>query len=249
MINSKKLNSNSLKLIAIIAMTIDHIAWAVFPGYSYEPLAVALHIVGRLTCPIMCFFIAEGFYYTKNIKKYTLRLFSLAFISHFAYVFASGAFEGIKSFIPFYYGSFFNQTSVVWSLAWGLVLLRLNHTEIIKQSWLKAVLSVLICIVSFPSDWSCVAALCVFSIGLNRGSFKKQMQYMILLVFLYSVVYAYAFDLIYGIIQMGVVLSVPLLKMYNGKRGDNPKINKFMKWFFYIYYPLHLAIIGAINYF
>ena len=33
----------------------------------------------------------------------------------------------------------------------------------------------------------------------------------------------------------------------NGERGKKPKINKFMKWLFYIYYPLHLSIIGIIN--
>ena len=65
----KLLNSNALKFIAIFAMTLDHIAWAVFPGYPTEALPVILHIIGRITCPIMCFFIAEGFYYTKDIKK------------------------------------------------------------------------------------------------------------------------------------------------------------------------------------
>ncbi len=249
MTNIKKLNSNSLKLIAIIAMTVDHIAWAVFPGYSHEPVAIVLHIIGRITCPVMCFFIAEGYYYTRNINKYTLRLFVLAFISHFAYIFASGAFDGVKSFIPFYFGSFFNQTSVVWSLAWGLVLLRLNYTDKIKKTWLKMILTALICFISFPSDWSCIAALCVYAIGINKGDFKKQTQYMLLFVFSYSLIYACTFDLIYGILQMGVVLSVPLLSLYDGKRGGSPKINKFMKWFFYVYYPLHLVIIGSIKYF
>ena len=67
----KGLNSNALKMIAIIAMTIDHIAWLVFPDYPHEVLPVILHTIGRLTCPIMCYFIAEGYHYTKNIRKYT----------------------------------------------------------------------------------------------------------------------------------------------------------------------------------
>ena len=73
----KGLNSNALKMIAIIAMTIDHIAWLVFPDYPHEVLPVILHIIGRLTCPIMCYFIAEGYHYTKNIRKYTCRLFEI----------------------------------------------------------------------------------------------------------------------------------------------------------------------------
>ena len=89
MTKNKLLDSNQLKIIAIAAMTVDHIAWMLFPGYPREALPVIMHIIGRLTCPIMCYFIAEGYHYTKNIKKYTFRLFLFAFISHFAYIFAS----------------------------------------------------------------------------------------------------------------------------------------------------------------
>lgn len=246
--NLKLLNSNALKFIAIFAMTLDHIAWAVFPGYPTEALPVILHIIGRITCPIMCFFIAEGFYYTKDIKKYTARLFVFAVISHFAYIFASNSFVDWKSFIPFYYGEILNQTSVMWPLAWGLVMLRIEKSQKIKNVWLKMLLVLLICIVSFPSDWSCIASLCVLAIGSNRDNFKKQMIWMTGFVAIYSIVYLFSFDLVYGVIQMGVVLSVPLLMMYNGERGKNPKVNKTMKWFFYIYYPLHLFIIGVIKY-
>ncbi len=246
--NLKLLNSNALKFIAIFAMTLDHIAWAVFPGYPTDALPVILHIIGRITCPIMCFFIAEGFYYTKDIKKYTARLFVFAVISHFAYIFASNSFVDWKSFIPFYYGEILNQTSVMWPLAWGLVMLRIEKSQKIKNVWLKMLLVLLICIVSFPSDWSCIASLCVLAIGSNRDNFKKQMIWMTGFVAIYSIVYLFSFDLVYGVIQMGVVLSVPLLMMYNGKRGKNPKVNKIMKWFFYVYYPLHLLIIGAIKF-
>ncbi len=245
---SQILNSNQIKLIAIIAMTIDHIAWLVFPGFAQEPLPVFLHIIGRLTCPIMCYFIAEGYHYTKNINKYTFRLFLFAFISHFAYVFASQGFVDWKSFIPFYYGDFLNQTSVMWSLAWGLVMLRVIYTSKIKGNLLKVVLLALICVVSFPADWSCVAALCILAIGMNRGNFKAQMLYMIFFVCTYTAVYAMSLSILYGFIQLGVVLSIPILKMYNGKRGENPKINKAVKWLFYIYYPLHLFIIGLVQY-
>ena len=246
--NFKKLDSNTLKLIAIIAMTVDHIAWAAFPGYSLDKLAVSLHIIGRITCPIMCYFIAEGYHYTKDVKKYTARLFLLAVISHFAYVFASGSFVDWKSFIPFYYGDILNQTSVVWSLAWGLVMLRVVNSKTIKQNRLKIILILLICVISFPSDWSCIASLCVLALGTNREKFKTQMLWMLFYVFIYAVVYFFALDKVYGIIHAGVILSIPLLMMYNGKRGNNPRINKFMKWVFYIYYPLHLLVIGLFNY-
>lgn len=248
MTKSKILDSNQLKLIAIIAMTVDHIAWAMFDGYPSALLPLLMHIIGRLTCPIMCYFIAEGYHYTRNINKYTFRLFAFAFVSHFAYIFASNDFVDFKSFIPFYYGNFLNQTSVMWSLAWGLVMLRIADSKRIKSMY-KVLLVILICIITLPSDWSCIAALCIMAIGTNRGDFRKQMSWMIFYVALYSLVYFFAIDKAYGILQMGVVLSIPVIAMYNGKRGKNPKINKFMKWFFYIFYPLHLFVIGLINYF
>lgn len=248
MTKSKILNSNQLKLIAIIAMTVDHIAWAMFDGYPTALLPLVMHIIGRLTCPIMCYFIAEGYHYTRNINKYTFRLFAFAFVSHFAYIFASNDFVDFKSFVPFYYGNFLNQTSVMWSLAWGLVMLRIADSKRIKSIY-KVLLVILICIITLPSDWSCIAALCIMAVGTNRGDFRKQMSWMIFYVALYSLVYFFAIDKAYGILQMGVVLSIPVIAMYNGERGKNPKINKFMKWFFYIFYPAHLFVIGLINYF
>lgn len=244
----KLLDSNMVKAIAIIAMTIDHIAWMIYPGYPKEIVPIVLHIIGRITCPVMCYFIAEGYHYTKDIKKYTNRLFIFAFISHFAYVFASMDFVDWKSFIPFYYGSALNQTSVMWSLAWGLVMLRVVNSPKIKRNTVKILLVVLICLISFPSDWSCVASLCILAFGTNRGKLKTQMLWMIFYVAIYATVYFFAIDKIYGLLQMAVILAIPVIMMYNGQRGSNRRINRIMKWLFYIYYPIHLFIIGLIQF-
>ncbi len=238
------LNANIIKTIAIIAMTVDHVAWAIFPGYPAEWLPLAMHMMGRLTCPIMCYFIAEGYHYTKNINKYTFRLFAFAILSHFAYLFASTDFAGWKSFIPFYDGNILDQTSVMWSLAWGLVMLRIKDSQKIKGNTLKTILVILVCLICFPSDWSCIAALCILAFGTNRGKFKTQMLYMIFYVAMYATVYFFSIDRLYGLLQMAVVLSIPVLRLYNGTRGKNRQVNRFMKWFFYLYYPLHLVIIG-----
>lgn len=213
----KTLDSNMIKVIAIIAMTIDHITWMLFPGYPKEIVPIVLHMIGRITCPIMCYFIAEGYHYTKDINKYTKRLFVFAVISHFAYVFASADFVDWKSFIPFYYGNVLNQTSVMWSLAWGLVLLRVVDSPRIKQNVVKILLVILICVISFPSDWSCVASLCILAFGTNRGKFKTQMLWMIFYVAIYATVYFFAIDKVYGLLQMAVVLSIPIIGMYNGR--------------------------------
>ena len=242
----RTLDSNAVKIIAIIAMTIDHIAWMVFPGYPHSWLPVILHTVGRITCPIMCYFIAEGYHHSKDLNKYTLRLFVFAVVSHFAYIFSSANYVDWKSFIPFYYGEVLNQTSVMWPLAWGLVMLRIADSEKIKENW-KPFLIILICLITFPSDWSCIASLCILAFGTNRGNLKKQMLWMIFYVSMYSVVYFFAIDRLYGVMQMAVVLAIPVIMKYNGKRGPNPKINRIMKYVFYIYYPLHLVVIGCIQ--
>ena len=236
------LSANALKLIAIIAMTLDHIAWLLYPGYPTEALPLAIHILGRLTCPIMCYFIAEGYHYTSSFRRYALRLFLLAVVSHFAYIFASNAYADWHSFLPFYNGSILNQTGVVWSLLGGLLMLRVNDTDWPEAK--KAACILLLSLVTFPADWSCIAALCILSIGANRGESKKQLLWCAFYVCLYAAVYFVFLDRLYGLVQLCVFLSVPLLRLYNGTRGKSPRLNRVMKPLYYLYYPLHLFVIG-----
>lgn len=84
------LSGNALKGIAILAMTLDHLTWTLWPGYSTAWWVLLLHLLGRVTAPIMWFFVVEGYHYTHDVKKYAVRLFALAFISHFAYDFCFG---------------------------------------------------------------------------------------------------------------------------------------------------------------
>ena len=232
------LTGDALKLLAILAMTLDHIAWLLFPGYPAQAMPLAMHIIGRLTCPIMCYFIAEGYHYTRNFRRYALRLFLLAIVSHFAYIYASNAYQDWRSFIPFYSGSVLNQTGVVWSLLGGLLMLRVNDLDC--AVWKKAALILLLCLLTFPADWSCIAALCILSIGSNRGNPKKQLLWCAFYVSLYGAVYYFSLDRLYGVLQLCVFLSVPLLRLYNGARSKNAALSRVMKPLFYLYYPLHL---------
>lgn len=248
----KVLDSNAIKLIAIIAMTIDHICWAVAPGYSTEWWAILMHIVGRLTKPIMWYCIAEGYHYTRNVKKYTARLFVFALISHVPYMMQSIAFKqyGWLSLVPFatgegVMGHLLNQTSVMLSLAVGLVMLRVNDSKKLPE-WAKVLAVLGLCVVAFPADGSCVGSLCVLSIGSNRGKPLKQLLWCLLYVVMYAAVYFFCLNKVYGLIQLCEVLAVPVIMMYNGKRGSNPKVNKVLKWGFYVYYPLHLLVISVI---
>ncbi|MEI3161416.1 MAG: TraX family protein [Oscillospiraceae bacterium] len=70
---------------AILAMTLDHLTWTLWPGYAADWWVLVCHLLGRVTAPIMWFFIVEGYHYTHDVKKYAARLFALAAVSHFAY--------------------------------------------------------------------------------------------------------------------------------------------------------------------
>lgn len=233
----KTLNANHLKLIAIIAMTLDHGADLLFPGFPADPAAILLHSIGRLTAPIMWFFLCEGFFYTRNLRKYITRMFLFAAISHFAYCFAFGI-----PYLPFTSGVF-NQTSVIWPLGWALVALWiLNGNNTLKQ-WQKTVLVLLICVITFSADWSCIAVMAVVCMYDHRGNLKKQTAWMMAWVGIYVVVSFFFVNRIYALVQLCVIFVYPVLRQYNGEKGSAG----WMKWLFYIYYPAHLIIVGLIR--
>lgn len=233
----RKLNADHLKLIAILAMTVDHIADLIYPGFPGEPVALSLHIIGRLTAPIMWFFICEGFYHTRNLRKYLLRMFVFAVISHFAYCFAFGI-----SFMPFTDG-IFNQTSVIWPLFWAIVALWIINSATALKTWQKWLLIIVINLITFPADWSCIAVMAIVAMYDNRGNLEKQMGGMMFWVIIYAIVSFFFVSKVYAVIQLGVILVYPLLKQYNGQKGTV----KWMKWFFYLYYPAHLVVVGIIR--
>ena len=235
-LKEKGLSTADLKLIAIIAMTIDHLTWLFFPGLQRVWYVCLLHIIGRLTAPIMWFFIAEGSHYTKDPKKYITRLFVFAIISHFAYIFAFGLNP-----IPFKSG-IFNQTSVIWPLAIAAALIFIVNNY--KLSYLKNLVLILLAnLLSFPADWSSIATMTPFYLYNHRGELKKQAKDYMFFGFLYALVYFIFIDKVYGVLQLFIFLSIPLLSLYNGKAGNN----RNMKWLFYIYYPAHLVVIGALR--
>lgn len=175
----KKLNSNNLKLIAIIAMSIDHIADLLYPGMQNNIVCIIMHIIGRLTAPIMFFFICEGFYYTHDIKKYIERLFIFSIVSHFAYCFAFGI-----NFIPFKEG-IFNQTSIMWTLACAVVALYVVYGNNKFKNWEKTMLVLLICLITFPADFSSIGVMAILYMYKYRGELKKQIMIMMFWLLIY----------------------------------------------------------------
>ncbi len=233
----KGLSGNALKVIAILAMTIDHLAWVGIETYEQAetPLQFALHSIGRLTAPMMIFFVAEGYHHTRNYSRYLRRLLMLSVVSHFAFCyFNMSGFNPLENLM-------FNATSIAWPLMWGLILLRTWDSERWSK-WLKLSVTLLACLLTFTSDWSCAAPLAILMIGRNRGNFPKQMLWMMSIITLYAIAFFILNNEAYGMLHMACWLTVPLLALYNGERGKW----QWMGRFFYYYYPAHLALIGLL---
>ncbi len=198
----KQFNSNYLKFIAIIAMTIDHATDLLYPGFPMEAIPLALHFIGRLTAPIMWFFVCEGYHYTRDVKKYMLRMGIFAIISHFAYCFGFGI-----SLNPFE-GGIFNRTSVIYPLFIAVVVLYIDdHSEMLKK-WQKTAIQTILIFSAFPADWSCIAVLALLGMYSERGNLEKQMLKMAGWVFVYGIVSYFFVSKTYAIELIGVLMGL-----------------------------------------
>lgn len=77
-------NTGLLKLIAIIAMIIDHVGVAILPGRSF----IFLRYIGRVAMPLFCWCMAVGACKTHNAYRYALRVLLVGIISQPFYMLA-----------------------------------------------------------------------------------------------------------------------------------------------------------------
>jgi hypothetical protein len=216
----------ALKLIAIITMLIDHI------GYVFIPSNTTLYWIsrgiGRLAFPIFIFLIVEGFYHTRDIKKYLTRMGIFAIISE----------------IPFdlaFYGKLIanRHQNVFFTLFLGLLLITLMdmvEKKFPKQAFtsniIDALLTIVFCVIAsfLKTDYGFGGILLIVTFYLFRGS---------KIVITLSVLFIST--TIFGSINVLEVLSMIPIAFYNGKKG------KSAKYFFYVFYPAHLLILYLIN--
>lgn len=215
-------------------MLIDHIAWLFLPTASAA--GQAMHFIGRITAPVMCFFISEGYHYTKNLRRYFIRMCIFAVISHFAYAFC-------------FNGGFLEKgtESVIATLTLSLLSVHVFNSEKIIKA-LKLPLILLIAYFAERCDWGAAAVMFTLTFELARGSRKNQMLAYSAAAFLYVLptirTFIYGHDIFWeNIYKFGVFLPLPLLILYNGEKGGG----KYTKWVFYIFYPAHLIFLQYLN--
>ncbi len=219
------LTSNQLKIIAMIAMTADHVGLQLLPQFPI------LRIIGRLAMPIYAYMIAEGCRYTHDRKKYFLRLFGLGAVCQVVYFIAMG--------------SLYMGILITFSLSVILIALADLITPEAPQNkaWLGTGMSVtfFLCTVlpnllsgtDYGIDYGNWGVLLPLMIYVGKNPKEKLRNLTIGLVLL-------ALD--YGGVQWFALATVPLLAMYNGKRGT-ANIGKLFYW----YYPLHLVAIEGLR--
>ncbi len=243
------LSGNHLKMIAAIAMVVDHI------GLLFFPYDIAWRIVGRLAFPIFAFFIAEGCKYTRNRARYLLTIAAMATLFQIVYYFVEE-------------GSLYMSIFVTFALSICLIYLLDEFKKAVadkeKKLWVKigwggaffaAVLLVWainqISYQDFYIDygfWGCMTPLfaSLFHASKNAPEIWKKLDKP------YWGVLATAIPLL-GLSIISAETNFPqqyfayfallLLLLYSGKRGKWK-----MKYFFYIFYPAHLVILYGIYY-
>jgi hypothetical protein len=187
----------------------------------------------------MCFFIAEGFRHTRNREEYIKRMMVFALISQVPfYLMVHG--------IPQNGVEFLFRQSVMFTFV--VCLLILSVVESKRSMWSKAVIIALCFFLSMFGDWGVFAPAWVLIFHVFRKSFKWQA----LLFSVFSIgfisfnYFSVGLKLNDFAIQYGVLFALIPLYFYNGERGGKP--TPFSKYFFYGFYPVHMAALVTVNF-
>jgi len=240
------MNAFALKIIALIAMIIDHVG-VVFPlGFEFR-------VVGRLAFPIYVFLVAEGFRYTKSHTKFLVRLFAFAIISEplFDMVIHGAHFPGGVNF--------FADTNIFYTLFLGGAAI--TAYEWIRTRYLTTAGKIPFIISAFAllfafmwlaeftltTDYGAYGVVFIFSMYLIRHKKLRLIIMAILCVWQHNWVLRFAFSegiqsvpILFWMLIPATLVTVLLAAFYNGKRGPS------FKWFFYASYPVHLAVLALV---
>ncbi len=239
------LTGNQLKYIAVTAMVLDHVGM-VFLSINTIP-GLLCRIVGRLTAPIMCFLLSEGYAYTSNRRRYGIRLLIFGLLSQIPYALIN---YGIPTQDPltgqmnrptFWEAVLHPDFNMILTLF--LCFLALYVYDLVPGFQLRCVLFGAIFAAAMFCDWGLAAPVYTLAFAIFRESRAEQAKWFSFITIGYVAIqtmFCISSDQNwYGQMwQLGLFLFLPFLFLYNGARGSKAK---FHKWFFYLFYPLHLV--------
>ena len=228
------MNRDAIKMIAMFTMLLNHIANALLP--AGQPLTSAFLYIGYFTAVTMCYFLVEGYGYTRSKRKYAARLLGFAVVAQLPYQLA----------FPDYGMAGFVQFNMLFTLL--LCFLELLVLEKVKDPVLRTICIVLLVCASLFCDWALLAPIFTLLFAWAKSALARK-----------KLAFAAAALLYGGMAWLGsgspidaLGCAVPILAsgfvilyLYNGRRAA--KHRTFYKWFFYAFYPAHLLVLGIIR--
>ena len=182
-----------LKLLAMLAMTADHIGAVFFPEI---PL---LRWIGRLAMPVLSFFIGEGLRHTRSPRRYLLRLTGFALLSELPFDLA------------FYGGIEWGHQNVYFTLALGLLALWAIQSRGM-EGWLLALTAALAAEL-LGCDYGMYGVLLILLLDRFHRARSEQLAGAALLNLVFFGLQTQTLSLI----------ALPLLWLYSGKRGRDDR--------------------------
>ena len=233
--------SASLHILAMALMLCDHLWATVVPGNDW------LTCLGRLAYPIFAFLLVEGYFHTRDLKKYALRLLLFALISEIPF----NLMYSSSVVFPFH-------QNVIWTLLIGLGMIHLNERA--KQApFLRRVLRAastvilgsLLGLLSF-ADYNAAGVLTILVFYFFRGG--SPWSYAGQLACLYYINFEILKGLSYELSFLGKTVFLPQqglallalipIWLYRGEKGRAfPGFRQFCYWF----YPAHMLLLYLIR--
>lgn len=225
--NEKKLPQEGLKLIACMTMLMDHMGVALFH-------ATWLRVVGRIAFPIYCFLLAEGAHYTKNPRNYALRMAAVMLLSE----------------IPFDYAVYGASTwlhqNVLATLLLGFLALETMNKRSNPFWKLCAAVPFVFLAEVFHTDYGSQGVLMILLFGLSRQYGLGGLTMTLGLAAVSLLRPSFPVEIL-GMavpIELFSVFSMLPISLYSGKKAGNSKV---VQWGFYLFYPVHLAVLWLLK--
>ncbi len=214
-----------LKIIAVVTMAIDHVGNILYPDLLF------LQMIGRLSFPIFAYLIVLGVDSTKKPLKYMLTLLLFAIISQIPYFLAFGIQP-------------FDRLNILFSLLLsGVTIYYYNQRS--PVAFIPLLISMI-----FPTEGSYYVVLTAVGMKL----LKEKAKLGALLLFALNIQFIALSVDIHSQIQILALCAVPLIFLHIKNKltkeiviPENSLVYLVRKYFFYFFYPLHLALLYIIS--